>query len=119
MSRVIDADKLHYHKAIINAMNWTHKEAVVVFAKDIDKAEIIDAVPVAECKKCAEKTHDCIIKLQKQIEQLKHNTVEVVRCYECENSIAEEQGYIWCKLREPHPRDWFCADGKPKKEGNK
>lgn len=44
--RLIDADKLHYHKVIINAMNWTHKEAVVVFAKEIDKAEIIDTVPV-------------------------------------------------------------------------
>lgn len=46
MSRIIDADKLHYHKVVINATNRTHKAAVVVFAKEIDKAEIIDAVPV-------------------------------------------------------------------------
>lgn len=49
MSRLTDADKLHYHKV------WIEKDqkfAVVVFAKEIDKAEIIDAVPVVRCKNC-------------------------------------------------------------------
>lgn len=43
--RPIDADKLHYHKI------WIEKDqnfAVVVFAKEIDHAKTIDAVPIAD-----------------------------------------------------------------------
>lgn len=47
--RLIDADKLHYHKV------WIEKDqkfAVVVFAKEIDHAPTIDAEPVVRCNDC-------------------------------------------------------------------
>jgi hypothetical protein len=48
MSRYIDADKLHY-KAVYIADGYDAKRAVVVFAKEIDKAEHInDWIPCSE-----------------------------------------------------------------------
>ena len=40
--RLIDADKLHYVKVLIQSKDWKTKEAVVVFAKEIDKAPVIN-----------------------------------------------------------------------------
>ena len=42
---LINADKLHYKKVLIRH-EYSEKEAVVVFAKEIDKAEEIEAVPL-------------------------------------------------------------------------
>lgn len=53
--RLIDADKLHYIKVIISHQTKeeaTEKEAVVVFAKEVDKAPTVDAVPVVRCVDC-------------------------------------------------------------------
>ena len=47
--RLIDADKLHYKRKLFEDSD---KSEVVVFAKDIDKAPTIDAVPVIRCKDC-------------------------------------------------------------------
>lgn len=49
MSRLIDADKLHYIRKWFEDSN---KSEVVVFAKEIDKAPTVDAVPVIRCKDC-------------------------------------------------------------------
>lgn len=47
--RLIDADKLHY---IRKWFEDSGKSEVVVFAKEIDKAPTVDAVPVIRCKDC-------------------------------------------------------------------
>lgn len=47
--RLIDADKLHYIRKWFEDSN---KSEVVVFAKDIDKAPTVDAIPVIRCKDC-------------------------------------------------------------------
>lgn len=41
--RLIDADKLHYKRVLLNDGT---QSAVVVFAKEIDKAEKIKAIPI-------------------------------------------------------------------------
>lgn len=41
--RLIDADKLHYKNVLLNDGT---KSAVVVFAREIDKAKKIEAVPI-------------------------------------------------------------------------
>lgn len=53
--RLIDADKLHYIKVMIlhqTKEEATEKQDVVIFAKEIDKAPTVDAVPVVRCKDC-------------------------------------------------------------------
>lgn len=55
--RLIDADKLHYKKVWIENEDYDVKAAVVVFAKEIDKAPTVDAVPVVWCKDCK---HCCL-----------------------------------------------------------
>lgn len=47
--RLIDADKLHYIRKLFEDSD---KSEVVVFAKEIDKAPTVDAVPVIRCKNC-------------------------------------------------------------------
>ena len=47
--RLIDADKLHYIRKLFGDSD---KSEVVVFAKKIDKAPTVDAVPVIRCKDC-------------------------------------------------------------------
>lgn len=49
MARLIDADKLHYIRKWFEDSN---KSEVVVFAKEIDKAPTVDAVPVIRCRDC-------------------------------------------------------------------
>ena len=50
--RLIDADKLHYKKVCCDE---SYKLTVVVFAKEIDKARQIDAIPVEWLEEyCAE-----------------------------------------------------------------
>lgn len=49
MARLIDADKLHY---IREWFEDSGKSEVVVFAKEIDEAPTVDAVPVIRCKDC-------------------------------------------------------------------
>lgn len=46
MSRYIDADKLHYIKVGIHHNSDYPNDAIVVFAKEIDKAETVDMIPV-------------------------------------------------------------------------
>ena len=41
--RLIDADKLHYKKVCCDE---NYKLTVVVFAKEIDKAPLVDAIPI-------------------------------------------------------------------------
>lgn len=41
--RLIDADKLHYKRVLLNDCT---QSAVVVFAKEIDKAEEVKAIPI-------------------------------------------------------------------------
>lgn len=41
--RLIDADKLHYKRVLLNDCT---QSAVVVFAKEIDKAKKIKAIPI-------------------------------------------------------------------------
>lgn len=82
MSRMIDADKLHYHKVWIEK---SQKFAVVVFAKEIDKAEIIESVPVVRCKNC------------------KHHEAEEPGMVYCPHQIG---GWM--------PEEWFCAMGERK-----
>lgn len=43
--KIIDADKLHYKKVWIR-YEYDEKADVVVFAREIDKAEKIEAIPV-------------------------------------------------------------------------
>lgn len=56
--RLIDADKLHYHRVWIVSIKKGEyngmKSAVVVFADEIDKNKKarMDAVPVVRCKDC-------------------------------------------------------------------
>ena len=49
--RLIDADKLHYKKVYTIE---SYKSAVVVFAKEIDKANTIDAIPIEWIKETIE-----------------------------------------------------------------
>ena len=56
--RLIDADKLHYHRVWIASIKKGEysgmKSAVVVFADEIDKNKTarVDAVPVVRCQEC-------------------------------------------------------------------
>ena len=47
--RLIDADKLHYIRKWFEDSN---KSEVVVFARGIDKAPTVKAIPVILCKDC-------------------------------------------------------------------
>ena len=61
---LIDADKLHYVKVLIQSNDWKTKEAVVVFAKEINHADVYEelrgnwwenernGIPVFQCSKC-------------------------------------------------------------------
>ena len=49
--KLIDADKLHYKKVWIENEDYDVKAAVVVFAKEIDKAPIVEAIPVEWIRK--------------------------------------------------------------------
>ena len=50
--RLIDADKLHYVKMLVqNPNNGKHKHLVAVRAEEINKATTIKAIPVTEIKK--------------------------------------------------------------------
>lgn len=92
MMRLIDADKLHYIKVMIlhSTEEDRAKKDVVVFAKEIDKALTVDAVPVARlndfckrwtyacamctytgCDKCA--LRSCIDELKEIIDGGEHN----------------------------------------------
>lgn len=52
MARLIDADKLHYIRKLFEDSD---KSEVVVFAKEIDKAPSVDAIPIAWIKKYSAK----------------------------------------------------------------
>lgn len=49
--RLIDADKLHYHRELIDKLDRGIGSAVVVYAKEIDKAPLVDAIPIEWLKK--------------------------------------------------------------------
>ena len=53
--RLIDADKLHYHRELIDKLDCGISPAVVVYAKEIDKAPIINAIPIEWIKNEARK----------------------------------------------------------------
>lgn len=55
--RPIDADKLHYKKVWIR-YEYDEKADVVVFAREIDKAEKIKAIPIEWLKKKYEEADD-------------------------------------------------------------
>lgn len=65
--RLIDADKLHYKKVWIENEDYDVKAAVVVFAKEIDKAPSVDAIPVEWIKKY-EKTDDLAASIYRMLE---------------------------------------------------
>ena len=65
--RLIDADKLHYKKVWIENEDYDVKSAVVVFAKEIDKAATVEAIPVEWIKKY-EKTDDLAASIYRMLE---------------------------------------------------
>ena len=47
----------------------------------------------------------------------KQGAQELVRCEQCANGKqASDEGYILCKGQVRREKDWFCADGKRRKE---
>lgn len=53
--RLIDADKLHYKRVLLGE---GYKSDIVVFAKEIDKAHKVEAIPIEWLKKKYEEADD-------------------------------------------------------------
>lgn len=92
--RLIDADALSLQIRKLTqpreyyALDWMYTQAIA-------EAPTVDAVPIAECKKCAEKTNDCIVKLQEQIEQLVRERDAAVAKTNCIKCLDEISRYRW------------------------
>jgi hypothetical protein len=102
--RLIDADKLHYHRVWIASIKKGEyngmKSAVVVFADEIDKNKkaMVDAVPVVRCKDCK----------WYQLDPWGYK-------YQCEKIYDVADGDLDAFYFRPSP-DHFCAYGERKEE---
>lgn len=116
MSRLIDADKLKQHYAWWEngTAEMTLDEAKRNFDAIIGVQPTVDAVPTEFHDKCME------IEIQKRMD-LELNSVEVVRCKDCEyyshEIIWDGEFTFMCELTLSGANDeGFCAWGERKKD---
>lgn len=79
--KLIDTEKLHYKRVTINE----NKSAVVVFAKEIDKAEQVEAIPYGFLRELAKNQPHYILTVWDFLPKVIENIIKVWEDWEKEN----------------------------------
>ena len=107
MSRLIDAEKLHYVQMLVqNPNNGKHKHMVAVRAKEINEAPTVEAIPIPK----GATNGDMIKALFPNIEVETYGVVTSVKGLDCNKGALDPYRHFWS--------DWWNAPYKENEDGS-